>query len=58
MKFEFQQRGYVHLHEVDFIPNGHDLFKMYDETLQNINEMKGEIDKIHDVYNRFVSTMN
>ena len=25
MKFEFQQRGYVHLHEIDFIPNGHDL---------------------------------
>lgn len=58
MKFEFQQRGYVHLHEIDFIPEGHDLFKMYDEKLNDVDKIQKEIDKIHNVYNRYVSTMN
>ena len=52
MKFEFQQRGQVHLHEIDFLPNGHDLFKIFDEKFQDYDKIKEELDKIHDIYNR------
>ena len=52
MKFEFQQRGYVHLHEIDFIPNGHDLQKIFDEKFKDSGSIINEINKIHKLYNR------
>ena len=58
MKFEFQQRGYVHLHEIDWIPNGHDLWKIFGEKYENADNITEEINKIHDLYNRYVTTMN
>jgi hypothetical protein len=49
MKWEFQQRGYVHLHEIAFLPNGHDLFKIFDEKCEDMDKIKDELDKIHDI---------
>ena len=53
-----QLRGYVHLHEICWVPNGHDLWKIFGENSENTDKINREIDKIHNLYNRYVSSMN
>ena len=46
-KIEFQMRGHPHVHEADWIPDGHDIYKIFQNDGRNIEEIRGELDKLH-----------
>ena len=58
-KIEFQQRGHPHIHAAEFLgKNGHDLYKIFKNEGKDLEEIREEIDKMHMVFNRFVTRMN
>jgi hypothetical protein len=57
MKIEFQGRGAPHHHSIEFVPNGHDIYKIY-KNEGNIDEIEEELEKMHKLSNRFVTRMN
>ena len=46
-KIEFQHRGHPHLHEADWIPNGHDIYEIFKNDGKNVEEIREELDKLH-----------
>ena len=58
-KIEFQHRGHPHIHAAEFLgKNGHDLYKIFKNDGKDLDDVKEEIDKMHKVFNRFVTRMN
>ena len=57
-KIEFQMRGHPHIHEADWVPNGHDIWKLFKNDGRNVEDIREELDKLHKLYNRFISRMN
>ena len=57
-KIEFQMRGHPHIHEADWVPNGHDIWKLFKNDGRNVEDIRDELDKLHKLYNRFISRMN
>ena len=46
-KIEFQMRGNPHIHEADWVPEGHDIYKIFQNNGDNIENIRGELDKLH-----------
>lgn len=57
-KIEFQMRGHPHIHEADWVPEGHDIYKIFQNNGDNIENIRGELDKLHKLYNRYITRMN
>ena len=58
-KIEFQHRGHPHIHAAEFLgKHGHDLYKIFKNDGTNLDDVKGEIEKMHKCFNRFVTRMN
>jgi len=51
-------RGHPHIHEADWVPNGHDIWKLFKNDGRNVEDIRDELDKLHKLYNRFISRMN
>ena len=56
-KFEFQQRGAPHLHEICWDQNGADFHKIYNENISD-GVKEQELYKIHKLNNRYVTNLN
>ena len=52
-------RGHPHIHAAEFLgENGPDLYKIFQNNGQDLEEIRDEMEKMHKVFNRFVSRMN